>query len=303
MLSDTWFKNSNNAILRKTLFKGLASIMLSLARAPLPRIGSFVIDNNGFISLSNRPLTLEIQELENEGIPIDIARDYTYSTTDSYATDMVSLHDSRLLYQPNAINNGSDFMQQATALTGMRTSIPLFFRRDLRRGPFVFSLTDLHQSNIFVDKMWNITSLVDLEWGCSLPIEMIHPPYWLASQFVDTIDEEEYKKMWTEFGQVLAQEELDTKQEPQLSTIMTRGWEIGTFWYSLALQNPTAIFRLFIDKIQSRLGKGIYNEDQYGLVMTSHWAFNVTDIIKRKIRDKEEYDNKLRQAFGEPAQI
>ncbi|KAF3899478.1 APH domain-containing protein [Trichophyton interdigitale] len=279
MLSDTWANYSNNTTLRTTLFQSLARIMLSLARVPLPKIGSFIIDNNGFILLSNRPLTLEIQQLENDEIPTDIPRDYIYSTTDSYITDIIGIHNNRLRYQPNAINNGSDFIQQATVLTATR-------------------------SNIFVDKNWNITSLVDLEWGCSLPIEMIHPPYWLTGEFVDTIKEDEYKRLWTEFIQILAQEELDTKREPLLSTIMTRGWEIGTFWYSLALQNPFAIFRLFIDRIQTRLiREDIYElyEQEYGLIMASHWAFDITETMNKKVEDRREYDNKLRHTFGEPA--
>ncbi|KAK2738458.1 hypothetical protein FQN57_007049 [Myotisia sp. PD_48] len=163
MLSDTWFEDSDHKPLRTTLFRGLARIMLSLARVPFPRIGSFVIDSNGFISLSNRPLTLDIQDLENEEISIDIPRHYTYSTTDSYIADILSLHDSRLIHQPNAINNGMEYIQQVSTLSAMRISTPLFFRRDLRRGPFIFSFPDLHQSNIFVDEEWNITSLVDLE--------------------------------------------------------------------------------------------------------------------------------------------
>ncbi|KAM5476973.1 hypothetical protein MauCBS54593_000244 [Microsporum audouinii] len=300
MLSDTWLQNSNNTALRATLFRSLARILLSLSHTPLPRIGSFIIDNNGLIILSNRPLTLEIQELENEYIPTNILRNYTYLTSDSYLTDIVSLHNNRLLYQPNAINDGSDYIQQVTTLTAMRVSIPLFFRQELRRGPFIFSLTDLHQSNIFVDQEWNITSLVDLEWGCSLPIEMVHPPYWLTSQSITTIDENKYKGVWTEFILILLQEDNTYLTELRLSTIMSKGWERGTFWYSLAIQSPTAIFHLFIDKIQGRLGHGKYSDDQYGLVMMYHWAFNTHDIFKRKVKEKEEYDKKLRDAFNVP---
>ncbi|KAM5500315.1 hypothetical protein McanMca71_005738 [Microsporum canis] len=306
MLSDTWFKKSNNAALRTTLFRSLARIMLSLTRVPLPCIGSFTIDNDGFISLSNRPLTLEIQEFENEEIPIDIQRNYTYQTTDSYITDIVGLHDSRLLYQPNAINNGSDYIQQAATLAGIRLSTPIFFRRDLRRGPFIFSLTDLHQSNIFVDENWNITSLIDLEWGCSLPVEMIHPPYWLTSEFADAINEDEYKKMWTEFVHTLAQEEDEyfgnvqqscDAQNTRLSTIMTKAWDMGTFWYSLALRSPAAIFRLFLDRIQIKLGKDNYSAEEYGLVMTFQWRTDIADILAQKMKDRKTYDDELRQAF------
>lgn len=306
MLSNTWQTHSNNTALRTTLFRSLARILLSFARVPLPYIGSFTIDNNGFISLSNRPLTLEIQELENEQIPIDIPRDYTYQTSDSYITDIVGLHDNRLLYQPNAINNGSDYIQQIATLSGIRLSIPFFFCRELRRGPFIFSLTDLHQSNIFVDEQWNITSLVDLEWGCSLPIEMIHPPYWLTSEFADAIDEGEYKKMWAEFVCILAQEEdyaLEKQQHNdnikniRLSTIMTKAWEMGTLWYSLALRSPAAIFRLFLDRIQPKLGQGNYSNEQYGLIMAFQWRSDIGKILTQKTKDREAYDIDLQRAF------
>ncbi|EGD97862.1 hypothetical protein TESG_05366 [Trichophyton tonsurans CBS 112818] len=306
MLSNTWKTHSNNTAMRTTLFRSLARILLSFARVPLPCIGSFTIDNNGFISLSNRPLTLEIQELENERIPIDIPRDYTYQTSDSYITDIVGLHDNRLLYQPNAINDGSDYIQQIATLSGIRLSIPFFFCRELRRGPFIFSLTDLHQSNIFVDQHWNITSLVDLEWGCSLPIEMIHPPYWLTSEFADAIDEDEYKTMWAEFVRILAQEEDYAFEKQQhnynikntrLSTIMTKAWEMGTLWYSLALRSPAAIFRLFLDRIQPKLGKGNYSNEQYGLVMAFQWRSDIGNILTQKIKDREAYDIDLRRAF------
>jgi hypothetical protein len=33
---------------------------------------------------------------------------------------------------------------------------------------FLYRLTDLHPSNIFVDSDWNIKYVIDLEWACSL---------------------------------------------------------------------------------------------------------------------------------------
>jgi hypothetical protein len=58
--------------------------MLALARIPLPKIGSFTLDEKGYLSLNNRPLTLEIHQLENEHIPVDIPQDATYATVDSF---------------------------------------------------------------------------------------------------------------------------------------------------------------------------------------------------------------------------
>lgn len=64
-------------------------------------------------------------------------RDYTYSNVDLYVVDTLSYHDGRVRSQPNAINDLGDYIYQTSALTTMRATFPLFFRRDLRRGPFI----------------------------------------------------------------------------------------------------------------------------------------------------------------------
>lgn len=89
------------------------------------------------------------------------------STVGSYTVDMLSFHDSRFRSQPNAVDDLEDCGYQLSALSAMRIIFPSFFQREFRCGPFSFMLTDLHQSNIFVDAEWNITYLVDLEWACS----------------------------------------------------------------------------------------------------------------------------------------
>lgn len=75
-------------------------------------------------------------------------------------------------------------------LTGMRAILPGFVNRDLRGGPFLFTLTEIHQSNIYVDEEWHIRYLIDLEWACSLLMEMQNPPHWLTSRGVDQLEGE-----------------------------------------------------------------------------------------------------------------
>lgn len=195
MLSETWEEQRHRDDLRSNLFRALSRTILSLARVPLPRIGSFTVGDDGLVTLTTRPLTLELQHLENECIPVDMPRDLTYATTDAYVLDLLACHDSRLRHQPNAVNDQPDCLSQMSALTVMETVIYHFFHHSLRQGPFVFTLTDLHQSNIFVDDDWNITCLVDLEWACSRPIEMQHPPFWLTANAVDRIDEPLYNEL------------------------------------------------------------------------------------------------------------
>lgn len=79
--------------------------MRSITKTPLPGIESFSIDADGVLTLSNSLLSMELQELWNEGIPTFLSRGYTCSSADSYVTDILETHDGRLRNQPNAVNN------------------------------------------------------------------------------------------------------------------------------------------------------------------------------------------------------
>lgn len=300
MLSETWAEGRHNAELRTNLFHSLSRTLLSLMRTPLPRIGSFVLDENGYLSLNNRPLTLQIQQLENEQIPVDIPRSVTYSTVDSYVNDIFSFHESRLRHQPNAVSHLEDGFYQTSALMVMRSVWHCYFRRDLLRGPFFLSLTDLHQSNIFVDDNWNIKYFIDLEWACSRPVEMIHPPYWLTNQAIDLINVDDYESVHKEFMEAFADEEQKITPGSEtlcLYPILQQGWERGTFWCSLALNSPTALFKIFYDYIQPRFSKTHADDTAFWVVTMPYWTFNTFEFIEHKVKDKERYDASLREAF------
>lgn len=277
MLSSTWPERHHDPRYRQTLFRDLSRILLSLTRIPLPLIASFVIDSDGYLQLTNRPLSLEIQDLENDSIPTDMSRSYTYSTVESYVVDLLRLHHSRLRNQPNAINGMSDYIYQASALTAMQATFPSFFTREFCRGPFTFTFTDLHQSNIFVDDDWHITSLVDLEWACSRPIEMIRTPTWLTNKAVDEIAEDaaEYDTVRTEFIDILASQEKSlalSSQGPSLSEVMDRSWRSGTFWFSLGLGSSTGLFWVFYKQIQPRFIQYCPDHEAFQEIMPWYWS-------------------------------
>lgn len=54
MLLNTWPEKQHDIRLRTNFFRDLSWILLSVTRIPLPKIGSFVIDHNGFLRLTNR---------------------------------------------------------------------------------------------------------------------------------------------------------------------------------------------------------------------------------------------------------
>jgi hypothetical protein len=52
--------------------------------------------------------------------------------------------------------------------------------RNLQERPFILQLIDLYGQKTFVDEQRNKTVVVDLEWSCSLPIEMQQLLHWLS---------------------------------------------------------------------------------------------------------------------------
>ncbi|KZF22295.1 hypothetical protein L228DRAFT_211288 [Xylona heveae TC161] len=311
MLSTTWDEQRHDAERRTNLFRSLSRILLDIARIELPRIGSFTIDDDGMLSLTNRPLNVEIQDYENQGIPTGIPRDYTYATTDSYVTDLLSFHENRLRFQPNGATHEADCVYQMCALTLMRALSTHFMRRDLRRGPFVLDFTDLHKSNIFVDDQWNITCLVDLEWACSHPIEMVQPPWWLTDRSLDTLKREEYDPIRSEFMQALKLEEAECikirrdnflkgqkHNSLQLSTVMQQSWDSGTFFFVWAVQSCSCLCGLFYEHIQPLFAKNHLDDDNpFFTIMMRYTSTNVMGFAVMKTKDKEDYDERLRKEF------
>lgn len=241
---------------------------------------------------------MEIQMLENEGILNDIPRDITYSTVDSYTADLLHVHDSRLQSQPNAVNNVSDCTIQMAALTAMRAVLPISYSRKFCRGPFIFSLTDLHPSNVFVDHNWNITCLVDFEWACSRPIEMIEPPYWLTGKGVDQIDAREYDIPRKELTDILALEEQEVPntdgEMPLLSKVLAHTWATGAFWVTLALSSPSGLFTIFAKHIYPQFCCDGSPADG---ALPFLWTKDAPQFVVQKVNEKEKYDHKLQLAF------
>jgi hypothetical protein len=304
MLSETWDKFRDFQGRRTNLFRDLSRIMLSVSQTPLPRIGSWTLDSNGILQLANRPLTLRLHQLENERIPTNIDRSLTYSATDAYYLDLLSCHDSRIRHQPNSLNDESDGRAQMANLTIMRALLSHFTNREFRHGPFVFRLTDLHQSNIFVDDDWHIKCLIDLEWACSLPVETMRPPYWLTGRAADDLigqHLDSFSEAHHEFMEIFEEEEqLFPPRNDATSyrtNIMRKGWKIGNFWYFQALDSPKGLYNIFRDHIQPIFALSHNADSDFPRIVSEYWTVGVNDVISAKLQDKEAYERVLRQNF------
>ncbi|KAF2803003.1 uncharacterized protein BDZ99DRAFT_400822, partial [Mytilinidion resinicola] len=232
------------------LFKGLARTTLSLARVPLPRIGSFTFHDNGTIALSNRPLTSTLAIMESYGTPKAIEPNTTYASVEPYISDLLAYHDRRFLNQPNAVLSHADGQRQMAQKVLLRAIGHHFLPRDLRNGPYALRLTDLHQSNIFVDKFWNITYLIDLEWVCSLPMDMLGAPYWLTGLGIDQIHDkalQTYDSVCQEYVRIFREEEealRGSQSSLRLSELMHSAWTDGRYWYYLCLTSLNGMYTI-----------------------------------------------------------
>ncbi|POR36342.1 hypothetical protein TPAR_03459 [Tolypocladium paradoxum] len=300
MLSESWEEHRHDPNRRANLFRGLSRIMLRLSKLPLPRIGSWTLDDRGVLKLTNRPLTLLLHQLENAEIPTDIPRDRTYTSVEPYFLDLIACQDNRMRYQPNSIHNQGDGETQLAALTAMRAVLPKFTDRQFRDGPFVYSLTDLHQSNIFVDDDWHITSIIDLEWACARPIEMLGPPDWLSGRSLEEIafHLDEYASVHDEFVDAFEREELAQCQSNANAEAMRACWKTGSFWYSHALDSPTVLLALFVDHIQPRFAKlSSTSWDEFSRMLMRLWDLDSQRFISSKVIEQGQYVNQLRKMF------
>lgn len=82
---------------------------------------------------------------------------------------------------------------------------------------------------------------------------------------------------------------------------MKQAWEMGTFWYTLALRSPMGLVRVFYDHIQPILASGHEENSEFYTIMLEYWTINSIPFIDQKLADKEDYDRQLRQAFEDKA--
>ncbi|KAF4509825.1 hypothetical protein G6O67_001765 [Ophiocordyceps sinensis] len=217
---------------------------------------------------------------------------------------MVTFHDNRFLSQPNAVYNEEDCRGQMAVKTLLRSLSHHYVDRDHRGGPFYLQLTDLHASNIFVDENWNITRLIDLEWVCALPREMLTVPYWLTGGSIDQLAEEhldDFDKARQEFMRVFEEEELamaaTSEQRTSLARIMNNNWKSKGVWFWHCLDSVNAMYCLVEDHLCPNFSVGLTVQEEK--MLSDLWCEDSAAVVAQKLDDKQMYDLELRRMFIE----
>ncbi|KAH7358671.1 hypothetical protein B0T11DRAFT_106751 [Plectosphaerella cucumerina] len=216
------------------------------------------------ISLTNRPLMVTTISFEHSGTPRTIQQDQTYSCTDSFASDMLTKHDEYMRHNPHAVADENDAQERMAMRTLLRAVSHHFLMRERRHGPFLVQLTDLHQSNILVDDDWNITCLVDLEWVCALPAEMLSVPCWLTGCGVDEIVGEQYELYDAARQTFLSiMEEQDTARHNKVARILQNFMGLQT---GVVLGVPEVLERLALPVPRPYTAQILYRREGIGHV-------------------------------------
>ncbi|RKU41349.1 hypothetical protein DL546_001171 [Coniochaeta pulveracea] len=309
MLSDSWAECRNDVARRGRLYRGMARIMLSLARIPQRSIGAYRFNtSDSTVTLTNRPLTCSAIIMENSGAPRTIQPRQTYQSVESFTSDMLTLHDNYLLHQPHAVQDEDDAYERFTIRLLLRAVSHHFILPRWRDGPYVLQLTDFHQSNIFVDSEWNVVGMIDLEWICSLPIEMLSVPYWLTGCSIDGIIDKEYEDFDEARQDFLAamDEEAETtslkpKHDIPITHFMREMWLSKGVWFWACVRSLNGWLFVFEDHIVPK-----FSNDKKFITrlkgVAALWQEDVESVVKAKVEDEETYKRELRTCYEGIAQ-
>lgn len=311
MLSNTWDKHRGDPLRKQNLFRGIAHLMLSLAKIPQPRIGSLGFNargrlhTDGTISLMNRPLSCAVITLENYGARRTIPPHETYPCTEPFVADMLSLHENSFLSNPAAVSDAYDCRGQMAIGALLRMLSHHFIERKHRRGPFPLLFTDFHQSNIFVDDDWNITCVLDLEWVCALPPEMLAVPYWLTGLCLNELVGEnlhEFNQVEQDFMKIFEEEEVKIAAMPShdtsgcvLSSVMHRSWESDAVWFWRSISSTHATMSLLRDHICPRFARLSLDTEE---VLCQYWCQGSDGVVEKKVNDYDMYEKELEALFS-----
>lgn len=297
VLVNSW-SNMENPLCRKRLFRGMASIILEMARAPQARIGSFRFNNDCTVTLANRAMFAATAILESQGSPRTIQEGQTYASTEPFVADMMSFYDENLLFDRCASHSEDDCRSLLATRSFLRAVAHHFIRRESRNGPFLPQLTDLNGGNFFVDDDWNITCLFDLEWVCALPVECLEVPYWLAGVGIGDLTGDklaEFSILRREFLDVLREEEAKLKLSWPLSSIMDKMWTTNGVWFWHSLASVDGASWMVLDHLSLHFCVRLTVEDDK--VLSQLWNHDAEETVQSKMDEFSKYAEDVKELF------
>ncbi|CAK7269670.1 hypothetical protein SEPCBS119000_003689 [Sporothrix epigloea] len=270
--------------------------MVSVARIPQPRIGSFRFNDNGTITLTGRPNLCAALIFEREGALRTTELLETYGTSDTFCSDLLRLHENYFAHNPSAADDEGDCRSEMAVKAIMRTVAHHFISKEQRSGPFRAQFTDINPSNIIVDDDWNITCLLDLGEVSILPVEMLTLPFWLSGCSIADLCGEgltRFEPIRDLFMQKWISEEKATSSGHELSESMSRMWQSQGVWFWESLSSVNAAFYMVIDHLCPKFMLPFTTTTEELFCRT--FADNSDTIVRQKVEDYTQYAAALKK--------
>lgn len=298
MVVYNWDDKLKDSLCRKRLFAGMANIILEMAKVPQPKIGSFRFNNDCTISLDSRAMFASTAILEGQGTPRTTNEGQTYTCTEPFVADAITLLDENLTADVCASNTETDCRGQIAARVVLRAVAHHYIKKEYRNGPFVMQLTDLNPGNFFVDDDWNITCLFDLEWVCALPPEALSAPYWLTGCTIDGLSGDDlvkFEEVQQEFMEILREKEAEYKLSWPLSSIMAEMWQTNGVWFWHSLASVDGAFYMVLDHITPYFGFGMTSDADK--TFSKLWIADAEEAVEAKLEEFKQYANDVQKLF------
>ncbi|KIH93732.1 hypothetical protein SPBR_04180 [Sporothrix brasiliensis 5110] len=288
---------------KQNLYRSFSRIMLSLARVPQPRIGAFRFNDDGTITLDNRPLVSTITIHESEGAPRTIPPNQTFSRVDDYIDSMISFHEHRFLAAPHAVVSRFDGQLQMAAWVFIRSLLPHFVNKRRNTGPFVLQLSDKNPCNFIVDDDWNVTAMYDLEFIIAAPVESMDAPSWLGWTSLDenaSTGYSAYDAERSEFMDQFQEEELRmigtaTPLGARLSDVMNESWRSERLWLFATVLGLNGVTQLAEHRFEPLFGS---NGFPRASSLYRIWRMDAEDVLAKKEADNDRYLAQVAALFG-----
>lgn len=297
-----WPENMIDFEHRTRLLTGISNIMLQMARVPASRIGSFCFNNDGSVTLTNRPMFAATAILENQGTSRAAPEGYTYSCTDQFVSDTINFMDEHFLAERSISNTEDDCRGQMATGIFLRAVAHKYIRKEFRNGPFLVQLTDLTGGNFFVDDDWNISCLFDLEWVCALPVEHLSMPYWLGGHSIDGFTGDNHNNFWATWNNFMhnfQKEYLKLDLAWPLVSIMDRLGRDAGFWFWSSLGSVDGAFWLVLQHIGPSFDLEMTAD--VNKIFAKLWQQKSDDVVGVKLEEFKQYEEELKTLFEEPA--
>jgi hypothetical protein len=288
-LSTIWEELENPA--KRKIYQQLADIAMQLRLQPFDRIGALTLDDRERWTLSNRPLTADLANLQRDGIEIRMTPCYTSAL--KYFTDYFNHHRRRFLEQPNSTDDVSDAREKYAGLSLFETLISQFVNREYNEGPFVLCHGDLHQPNLLIDDDLQIIAVLDWEWSCVLPMQVAClPPICLSPLKVENLalgeGREEFIEAAEYFLGCFGEKEYAIFGERIFSDTLKQMMSNGGYWFNLAIQDIYNFEYLFWDNLFP-ISHRLSESEAIDSVFNSSQHQSAEEIIERKLQENVEY--------------